>query len=170
MEFVCESYLLKFNIFLNDIDIFTCQLTYRNKQGTNIKVLYPLKLIFTMTPTVVLVLLLLGIISTHSQAFSTSALLSSKAHHDVGLKSHHSHDVEACDTSLPRSRREMLHSMMAVASTMAIFPPLAAEAASSSGAEKFVGTYSDPINHPGGKRTIKLVEGAIVGDYQLAEG
>lgn len=118
---------------------------------------------FTMTSTV-LVLLLLGIISTHSQAFSTSALFS-KAHHDVGLKSHHNHDVEktSCD------RREMLHSMMAVASTLAIFPPLAAEAASS-GAEKFVGTYSDPINHPGGKRTIKLVEGAIVGDYQLAEG
>ena len=118
-----------------------------------------------MTSTVVLVLLLLGIIFTHSQAFSTSALLSSKAHHDVGLKSHHSHDVEktSCD------RREMLHSMMAVASTLAIFPPLAAEAVSS-GAEKFVGTYSDPINHPGGKRTIKLVEGAIVGDYQLAEG
>lgn len=115
-----------------------------------------------MTPTVVLVLLLLGIISTHSQAFSTSALLSSKAHHDVGLKSHHNHDL-SCD------RREMLHSMMAVASTLAIFPPLAAEAVSS-GAEKFVGTYSDPINHPGGKRTIKLVEGAIVGDYQLAEG
>ena len=116
-----------------------------------------------MTSTVVLVLLLLGIISTHyPQAFSTSALLSKAQHHDVGLKSHHNHDL-SCD------RREMLHSMMAVASTLAIFPPLAAEAVSS-GAEKFVGTYSDPINHPGGKRTIKLVEGAIVGDYQLAEG
>ena len=101
-----------------------------------------------MTSTVVLVLLMLGIISTHySQAFSTSSLLS-KAHHDVGLKSHHhSHDVEiSCD------RREMLHSMIAVASTIAMFPPLAAEAASSSGAEKFVGTYSDPINHPGGSK------------------
>lgn len=32
----------------------------------------------------------------------------------------------------------------------------------------FVGTYSDPINHPGGKRTIRLLE-SKVGDYQLAK-
>ncbi|GFH58921.1 hypothetical protein CTEN210_15397 [Chaetoceros tenuissimus] len=32
----------------------------------------------------------------------------------------------------------------------------------------FVGTYSDPINHPGGKRTIKLLD-EKVGDYQLAQ-
>uniref|UniRef100_A0A7S0C8P0 Photosystem II 10 kDa polypeptide, chloroplastic n=1 Tax=Proboscia inermis TaxID=420281 RepID=A0A7S0C8P0_9STRA len=32
----------------------------------------------------------------------------------------------------------------------------------------FVGTYSDPINHPGGKRTIRLLD-KVVGDYQLAE-
>ena len=36
------------------------------------------------------------------------------------------------------------------------------------GAEAFVGTYSDPINHPGGKRTIRLLD-TKVGDYQLAE-
>jgi hypothetical protein len=40
--------------------------------------------------------------------------------------------------------------------------------ASAAGAEAFVGTYSDPINHPGGKRTIKLLDEKI-GDYQLAE-
>ena len=40
--------------------------------------------------------------------------------------------------------------------------------ASAAGAEAFVGTYSDPINHPGGKRTIKLLD-QKVGDYQLAE-
>lgn len=40
--------------------------------------------------------------------------------------------------------------------------------AKESGAAAFVGTYSDPINHPGGKRTIKLLD-AKVGDYQLAE-
>ncbi|KAL7537265.1 hypothetical protein ACHAXR_007709 [Thalassiosira sp. AJA248-18] len=44
-----------------------------------------------------------------------------------------------------------------------------AAVAANTGAEKFVGTYSDPINHPGGTRTIKLVDGAVVGDYQLAE-
>lgn len=32
----------------------------------------------------------------------------------------------------------------------------------------FVGTYADPINHPGGKRTIRVV-GNKIGDYQLAE-
>ena len=37
------------------------------------------------------------------------------------------------------------------------------------GAEAFVGTFTDPINHPGGTRTIKLLEGRNVGDYQLAE-
>ncbi len=36
------------------------------------------------------------------------------------------------------------------------------------GAEAFVGTFTDPINHPGGTRTIKLL-GEKVGDYQLAE-
>lgn len=40
--------------------------------------------------------------------------------------------------------------------------------ASAASAEAFVGTYSDPINHPGGTRTVRLV-GEKVGDYQLAE-
>jgi hypothetical protein len=33
----------------------------------------------------------------------------------------------------------------------------------------FEGTYTDPINHPGGTRTIKLLKGLKTGDYQLAE-
>ena len=35
----------------------------------------------------------------------------------------------------------------------------------------FVGTFSDPINHPGGKREIKILEGqdAALGDYKLAQ-
>lgn len=36
------------------------------------------------------------------------------------------------------------------------------------GAEAFIGTFSDPNNHPGGKRTIRLL-GEKIGDYQLAE-
>lgn len=32
---------------------------------------------------------------------------------------------------------------------------------------KFCGEFSDP-NHPGGKRTIALLDGVMVGDYQLA--
>jgi hypothetical protein len=43
-----------------------------------------------------------------------------------------------------------------------------AEAKDTKGAEAFVGTFSDPINHPGGKRTIRLLD-SKVGDYQLAE-
>ena len=52
-----------------------------------------------------------------------------------------------------------------------LLAPTAAMAASpaASGAEAFVGTFTDPINHPGGKRTIKLLDGEKVGDYQLAE-
>lgn len=42
-------------------------------------------------------------------------------------------------------------------------PTLAAQ-----GAEAFVGTFSDPINHPGGTRTVRLLD-QKVGDYQLAE-
>eukprot|EP01083_Nonionella_stella_P086789 241285_1 len=40
--------------------------------------------------------------------------------------------------------------------------------AKSAGAEAFVGTFTDPINHPGGKRTI-ILTGEKIGDYQLAE-
>merc|ERR1740124_161647 len=36
------------------------------------------------------------------------------------------------------------------------------------GAEVFLGTYSDP-NHPGGTRTIRLLENMKVGDYYMAE-
>jgi hypothetical protein len=43
--------------------------------------------------------------------------------------------------------------------------PLSTSAAAS---PSFEGTFSDPINHPGGTRTIKLV-GEPIGDYQLAK-
>lgn len=45
---------------------------------------------------------------------------------------------------------------------------LAASPANAEDASSFVGTYADPINHPGGKRVVRLV-GGKVGDYQLAE-
>jgi len=37
-----------------------------------------------------------------------------------------------------------------------------------SSASAFLGTYSDPINHPGGTRTVEFVTGSS-GDYQLAK-
>ena len=44
----------------------------------------------------------------------------------------------------------------------------AEETTTTKGVQAFVRTFSDPINHPGGKRTIRLL-GTNVGDYQLAE-
>ena len=49
-----------------------------------------------------------------------------------------------------------------------LLAPVASVAAGTGGAEAFVATYTDPINHPGGTRTIKLLDGKV-GDYQLAE-
>jgi len=46
---------------------------------------------------------------------------------------------------------------------------LAGAVSPTKGAEAFIGTFTDPINHPGGKRTIKLLDGQKLGDYQLAE-
>ena len=58
----------------------------------------------------------------------------------------------------------------ALAEATGIFTFLAstAPANAATGAEAFVGTFADPINHPGGKRTIQLV-GERVGEYQLAQ-
>ena len=54
------------------------------------------------------------------------------------------------------TRREVFNSVMAAASILT--PPLTASAASKD-ATSFVGRYSDPINHPGGTREIKLIDG-----------
>ena len=57
-----------------------------------------------------------------------------------------------------------------MASSLALFALLesATPAIASDDASAFVGTYSDPINHPGGTRTITLLD-YKVGDYQLAQ-
>ena len=59
----------------------------------------------------------------------------------------------------------------AVVTTVTLEPATAASAAApaASKASSFLGTYSDPINHPGGTRTITFIEGAANGDYQLAQ-
>mmetsp|Transcript_19531 Transcript_19531/g.44452 ORF Transcript_19531/g.44452 Transcript_19531/m.44452 type:complete len:142 (-) Transcript_19531:214-639(-) len=61
------------------------------------------------------------------------------------------------------NRRAFLTTALLPIATM-IVPP----SASASAADNFVGKYSDPINHPGGTRTIRILEGSI-GDYRLAE-
>ena len=76
-------------------------------------------------------------------------------------------------TNLNRAvnRRESLFGVGALTTALLVpqAEPSFAKDEVSMGASKFVGTFSDPINHPGGKRTIELVEGAVVGDYQLAK-
>jgi len=57
---------------------------------------------------------------------------------------------------------------IATAALTPLSPAQAEETSTTKGAQAFVGTFSDPINHPGGKRTIRLL-GTNVGDYQLAE-
>lgn len=71
----------------------------------------------------------------------------------------------SASTSTAVDRRNALIGVAATTATI-LSSPLPAFAAQ--GAEAFVGTFSDPINHPGGKRTIRLLD-QKVGDYQLAE-
>lgn len=72
-------------------------------------------------------------------------------------------------------RRDFLQaafvSTLAAASLASSPSPAFAASGGAGGAAVFVGTFSDPINHPGGKRTIKLLDGdnSIVGNYQLAQ-
>ena len=51
---------------------------------------------------------------------------------------------------------------------VSIVPPAAAADGAAGDGSIFCGTYLDPINHPGGTRTIRLV-GEKVRDYHLAE-
>ena len=67
-----------------------------------------------------------------------------------------------------KSRKAFLQSMLTVAATV-VTPTAVSAAAATSKAASFLGTYSDPINHPGGTRTITLIDGASEGDYQLAQ-
>mmetsp|Transcript_60991 Transcript_60991/g.180529 ORF Transcript_60991/g.180529 Transcript_60991/m.180529 type:complete len:176 (-) Transcript_60991:221-748(-) len=76
--------------------------------------------------------------------------------------------------SLPKppkvSRRQVLNSAVLLLSPSAL-PQSAAVAAEESKTDEvsdLLGTYTDPINHPGGFRKIELV-GTGVGGYQLAK-
>ena len=64
-----------------------------------------------------------------------------------------------------KSRRGVLLSSVAAAAVLLTTPSKTSAADGSA----FVGTYSDPINHPGGTRTIRLLDESKIGDYQLAE-
>mmetsp|Transcript_6491 Transcript_6491/g.9610 ORF Transcript_6491/g.9610 Transcript_6491/m.9610 type:complete len:192 (+) Transcript_6491:32-607(+) len=62
-------------------------------------------------------------------------------------------------------RRNAVFGLGAAAGLVTLFPKPSFAAGDT---KAFVGTYSDPINHPGGTRTIRLLD-TKVGDYQLAE-
>ena len=69
--------------------------------------------------------------------------------------------------STTTSRRSWLATAGLLATGSILSSPESVSAAGNPSA--FVATYSDPINHPGGRRTIRLLEGKTVGEYQLAE-
>jgi hypothetical protein len=72
--------------------------------------------------------------------------------------------IEASSTT----RRNTLVTGLGSVAAIFLGNPSNAAAATGGRGSAFVGTYSDPINHPGGKRTINLLP-TKVGDYQLAE-
>lgn len=74
--------------------------------------------------------------------------------------------ANVCALHQPSSRRSLFQNAIGVASSSLVMFPSVAVAAND--ASSFVGTFSDPINHPGGTRTIQLV-GERIGDYQLAQ-
>ena len=61
-------------------------------------------------------------------------------------------------------RRNALGAAFGLASSLVATAPVQAATSTS----PFEGTFSDPINHPGGMRTIKLI-GEPIGDYSLAQ-
>ncbi len=71
-------------------------------------------------------------------------------------------------TTSSETRRDALMGFAGLATT-ALVGIANANAAEASGAASFVGTFTDPINHPGGKRTITLLDNKKFGDYQLAQ-
>ena len=75
--------------------------------------------------------------------------------------------VQRHDMSLFSSSRRQAISFATLTAAGMISSKSKAAIQTSSPAE-FLGTYSDPINHPGGKRTIKLL-GETIGDYTLAQ-
>ena len=71
------------------------------------------------------------------------------------------------DDETNTNRKVFLQTMLTTAA--AVVASVQPANAATPPAASFLGTYSDPINHPGGTRTITLIDGASNGDYQLAQ-
>ena len=120
--------------------------------------------------------LLFAFLGSFCHAFSTSTL---RRNHQLKVmekeltsRSIHPKDIASEEMMSRRESMSQLRSislsglLLAIPNHALATPPTGADTRPT-GAEAFVGTYSDPVNHPGGTRTIKLLEN--VGDYTLAE-
>jgi hypothetical protein len=73
----------------------------------------------------------------------------------------------ALSTQTSTADRRSWLATMVVATTLMLKPATANAAGGDPSV--FCGTFSDPINHPGGKRIISLLDDKKTGDYQLAQ-
>lgn len=77
------------------------------------------------------------------------------------------HRSSALTTPTSQTDRRALIASVVLASATMMLPTMAN--AVEGDPSVFCGTYSDPINHPGGKRVITLLDDKKTGDYQLAQ-
>ena len=118
-----------------------------------------------MLPTLFLALLLLALHPlSEVRAFAPPANFFAAADRSCSSKLSSYLDDETNNTN----RKVFLQTMLTTAAAAVVTSVQPANAATTSAAS-FLGTYSDPINHPGGTRTITLIDGASNGDYQLAQ-
>lgn len=105
---------------------------------------------------------------TSSFPIQTTIAGTSLSDHDVN---NGDNEIKLSSSTIDNSRKKFLQAMFTSAISTTFMQPTIASAATTSpkGAAAFLGTYSDPINHPGGTRTITLIDGASNGDYQLAQ-
>jgi len=107
-------------------------------------------------------------ITAKVRSCTTTIAGTSLSDHDVN---NGDNEIKLSSSTIDNSRKKFLQAMFTSAISTTIMQPTVASAATTSpkGAAAFLGTYSDPINHPGGTRTITLIDGASNGDYQLAQ-
>ena len=166
----CCSYV---NFSIRDLSLFTTSCSSNRLLQSQAKSNFHSYLLPTMTTTMYKSLLVLPfafiLLGSPSEAFAQERI--SKHGAVVELEN----DEGGITTADAIGRRNALGGMMSTAAAAVLSGgastaiPKSAVAATPADASAFVGTYSDPINHPGGKRTIVLLEGQTVGDYQMAE-
>ena len=89
----------------------------------------------------------------------------------TSVRAHDSNkNINDDDESSPiHDRRQVLVAALSSSLMAFVGTSFSTPASAAGDASAFVGTYTDPINHPGGTRTISLLPDQTVGDYQLAQ-